>query len=405
MPRAPVLAVLLAALGLALAGCGGGDGPDAPQFSAEVDKDGELSDFAALSVATRATTRLGGPDPPTDAASVASAVFPATSPTTRPTAVTLVDRADWQGAVAASVLGARPLGAPVLLGDGGELPDVTETTLKRLAPRGSAASGGAQVIVVGPRPPAPKGFKAKLLRGPDPYATAATVDRFSSAVQGKPSANVVVASGERAAYAMPAAAWAARSGDSVLFAKRDALPPPTVKALRAHEKPRIFILGPETVIGPRVEKALGLLGRVERIEGRTPVENAVEFARYDKRDFGWGITRSGDNFTLASVSRPADAGAAAALASNGVFAPLLLTDSAARLPPALEGYLLDVQPGFYTERIAACNQRDTGGCVYNRVWILGDAASVSPRVQGRLDEISAPAPIQLRRLRRGRRGD
>ena len=387
MPRALLLAVLLAALGLSLAACGSDAGPGSPEFSADLDEDRELGDFAALSVATRATTRLGGSDAPTDAASVASAVFPATSATTRPTAVTLADGADWQSAVAASVLSARPVGAPILLSDGGELPDVTETTLKRLAPKGSDLSNDAQVISVGVRPLAPKGFRTKVLRGADPYATAAAVDNFSSAARGKPSPNVIVASGERAAFTMPAAAWAARSGDSVLFARRDALPPPTAKAIRAHQRPRIFILGPESVIGPRVERALRLLGRVKRVQGRTPTENAVEFARYKDGDFGWGIKVPGHNFALASTTRPTDAGSAAALGTNGVFAPLLVTDAAARLPRAVEGYLLDVQPGY---------DDDPRTGVYNRVWILGDANAVSAAAQGRIDEITALIPVQIR---------
>ena len=391
MPRAALLATVVAALALPLAACGAGEGPGPPEFSADVVGGEGSGDFAAISLATRATTRLGGADAPTDAASVATAVFPATPGTRRPTAVALIDKDDWRGAVAASVLSARPIGAPILLSDGAELPEVTDATLKRLSPKGSDLSDGAQVIPVGPRLPVPKGMRAKPLRGGDPYATAAAVDNFWSVVRGRPSGTVVVASGEQPGYAMPAAGWAARAGDPVLFAKRDALPPPTAKALRAHEKPRIFILGPETVIGPRVEKALRLLGRVRRIQGRTPPENAVEFARYRLGKFGWGIRGPGYNFALANASRPTDAGSAAALASNGIFAPLLVTDSAARVPRAVEGYMRDVQPG-YDDRAPPSSLR---AGVYNRVWILGDADALSPAGQARLDEITALVPVQI----------
>ena len=387
MARA-VLLVLLAALATSLAACGSGDGFSMPEFGVERDADRDgLGDFASLAVATRATTRLGGPDPETDAASVASALFPATSRATRPTAVTLVDRADWQGAIAASVLAARPIGAPLLLSDGGDLPEVTEATLRRLAPVGSDLSSDAQVIRVGGTPPVPRGFKTRSLTGPDPYATAAAIDGFSTTIRGKPSPNVIVASGESPAYAMPAAAWAGRSGDSVLFARRDELPPPTAKAIRAHERPRIFILGPRTVIGPRVERALRRLGRVERVGAATPTANAVEFARFKRGRFGWGIRVPGYNFALAGTSRPTDAGGAAALAGNGVFAPLLVTDTAARLPRAVEGYMLDVQPGY---------EDDPRTGVYNHVWIIGDVEVLSPAAQGRLDEITALVPVQIR---------
>ena len=68
--------------------------------------------------ATRNTVRIGGGDATTDAAGVANALFPATNESDRPTAVVLVDRSDWQSAIAASVLAGPPIGAPLLLSDG-----------------------------------------------------------------------------------------------------------------------------------------------------------------------------------------------------------------------------------------------------------------------------------------------
>ena len=85
---------------------------------------------------------------------------------------------------------------------------------------------------------------------------------------------------------------------------------------------------------------------VNRIEGPTPVENAIAFTRYEKGDFGWGVVVPGYNFTIASSTRPSDAMASAALGTRGVFAPLLLSDDAETLPPKLEEYLLSVQPGL-----------------------------------------------------------
>ena len=62
------------------------------------------------------------------------------------------------------------------------------------------------------------------------------------------------------------------------------------------------------------------------------MENAIAFARYDQGDFGWGVNVPGYNFTVANTARPLDAAAAASLATNGVFAPLLLTDRADHCP-------------------------------------------------------------------------
>jgi putative cell wall-binding protein len=378
---------------VALAGCSIGSGPSdssggGVQSVAPTSSQAKAAEKLGFPVvATRNTIRVGGGDAVADLAGTVTAVFPATSADTRPHAVVLVDKDDWQGAVAASVLNAQPLGAPILASDGGSVPAASSDALKRLAPPGADLARDAQVIRVGSKPPAPSGFKSGRITGADPYATAAAVDRFFTAIRGKPSPHVIVASGEQAAYAMPAASWAARSGDSVLFTRRDAVPAATTKAIAAHSKPDIYVLGPESVIAPAVEKQLKRLGTVRRVQGPTPVANAVALARYSRRGFGWGVTVPGYNFALASTSRPLDAAAAATLATNGVFAPMLLTNSTTSLPSEVSGYLLDVQPGY---------DKDPSTGVYNRVWILGDTKTVPLSAQGRLDEITKLVPVQAR---------
>ena len=386
-------ALITLALCPALAGCalGGSDGSSgATGVSTSAPNSSQKQAAAKLgfpTVATRNTIRVGGADAATDLAGVAAAVFPATTSKDRPHAVVLVDKNDWQGAIAASVMNAQPLGAPVLASDGGKLPAATSDVLKRLDPSGADLARDAQVIRVGDKPPAPSGLKSGKIAARDPYATAAAIDRFFTAIRGKPSPHVIVASGEQPAYAMPAAAWAARSGDSILYTKQNRVPTATMQALSAHDKPDIYVLGPENVISKSVEKKLGQMGTVRRVDGATPVANAVALARYSRRGFGWGVTVPGYNFSLASTSRPLDAAAAATLATNGVFAPMLVTNSSASLPSEVSGYLLDVQPGYQT---------DPSSGVYNRVWILGDPKTVSLDAQGRLDEITRLIPVETR---------
>jgi len=385
--RTSRLAPLLLALA-AIPGCSLGDEPSTPPQLGPSSGDEEAADKLGFPAsATKNTIRVGGGDPAADAAGVASAVFPGTSTATRPTAVVLVDSKDWQAAVTASVLTANPIGAPLLLSDGEELPAVTADTLERLQPKGSDLSKDAQVIRIGDAPARPDGLKAAVIQGKDPYARAAAIDRFFSAARGRPSPNVIVASGEEAEYAMPAAAWAARSGDSVLLTRKGALPSETRKAIAEHEKPRIFVLGPEKVISDAVLDDLRKLGRVRRIQGADPVQNSIEFARYEdgRSDFGWGVTVPGHNFTVANTSRPLDAAASSSLATKGVYAPLLLTDQARALPRALEAYFLSVQPGF---------DADPGDAVYNRVWILGDEEQLSVGAQARLDQVTELIPVQ-----------
>ena len=47
---------------------------------------------------------------------------------------------------------------------------------------------------------------------------------------------------------MPAAAWAAKAGDPVLWSDRDRVPAATKAAITAHRRPRIYVLGPSSVI-------------------------------------------------------------------------------------------------------------------------------------------------------------
>jgi putative cell wall-binding protein len=388
--RSASLAAVLAAV--LLSGCslkadddGGSSTPATPPPSGAKSTDKQAAEQLGFPVsATRNTTRVSGSDPTADAAGVASALFPSSALETRPPAVVLVDKDDWQGAVAAAALVAAPLRAPILLTDDGSLPPVTSETLDRLKPKGAQLASGAQAILVGDKPGPPQGLKAARIKGGDPYAVAVAVDKFSSVAKGKPSGDVVVASAESPEYSIPAAAWSARSGDSVLFTKKDSVPAATLAALKEHQKPNIFLLGPEDAVSKDAEKQLEKYGKVTRIQGPNPVDNAIAFARYKKGSFGWGAVVPGQNLTIANTSRPSDAAAAAGLAANGIFAPLVLTDKA-ELPRNLESYLLDIQPGF--------ENGDPSQGVYNHVWILGGANALSPASQDRVDAAAALVPV------------
>jgi hypothetical protein len=383
-----ISALFLASAAL-LAGCSTGDDESRPpQLGVKANDEQAAEKLGFPSSATRNTVRVGGSDTAADAAGVASALYPATGDSDRPTAIVLVDQDDWATAISASVLVGRPIGAPILLTDGGDLPAVTKDVLDRLEPKGSDLSKDAQVIRVGPDVARPAGYKTALIEGKDEFERAAAVDRFFSAARGRPSNDVVLFSADKPEFAMPAAAWAARSGDSALPVKSDEIPAPILKTLRQHSRPNVFVLGPESVISKTVLTQLKkdkLARDVKRIQGPNAVENAIAFTRYEKGDFGWGVVVPGYNFTVASTTRPSDAAAAAALATRGVFAPLVLSDDAAVLPPKLEEYFLSVQPGY---------EQDPSQAVYNHAWVLGDDKAISVKQQAQLDQLTELIPVQ-----------
>jgi hypothetical protein len=388
MRRRALLPAVLALSALAAA-CGGRNGDlnkrgatvatsgSQPTIGASATQPDAATGLGFPAFATKNTTRIGGADPVADAAGVARAVFPATSASTRPGAVVLADGRDWRVGVAASVLAGTTVHAPVLLSDGSDLPAASSDALAALKPTGAKAVGGAQVIRVGDVA-RPAGLKATDVRGTDPFALARAVDAFSAAAAGRESAHVVIASADDPGYAMPAAAWAAKSGDPVLFVHRDAIPAATRAALAAHRRPGIYVLGPAGTVSEKVVTALGRFGKVTRIGTGDTVQSSIDFARYVDGSFGWGVIDPGHGLVFARADRPLDAAAAAPLSASGTYGPLIVLSNPDQLDTSVNDYLLDIQPGY---------SRDPVRGVYNHGWIVGDDKAISTGVQGRIDEL------------------
>ena len=391
--------VLLAAC-VTIAGCGGTTelitGP-APVVGVQskTPHAGEKLGFPEL--ATKNTTRVNGADPIADAAGVALAVYPSSAPGTYPAAVTIAPTNDWEAAIAASTLMAPPISAPILLSGRSSLPSATADALSQLAPTGSGSAGGAQVIRVG-NVPTPARLRAASISGDDPYSLAAAIDRFASAVRGSASSDVVIASADDPAYAMPAAGWSAESGDPVLFVNRSGVPSATRQALLSHQKPHIYVLGPPSVIPDSVLARLRQYGTVSRVGGSNPADNSVVFAEY--RDppcvplqpcahvpgsFGWAMRSPGHGYVLLNASRPLDAAAAAPLSASGDFGPQLLIDDPATLPSSVLNFFLNYATPGYT-------QEGPTAAVYNHGWLIGNASTISVQVQAEIDTLLEAVP-------------
>lgn len=350
---------------------GGSDEGPSPQVA-------EALAFPAF--ATNNTTRIGGPDPVANAAGVALAVFPSTNDAQRPAAVTLVGEEDWAGAIAASVLMAPPARAPILFSAPGEMPEDSEEALAALAPQGDKETGGASLFAIGAVALPDEAGEVTRVDSGDPAATAAQIGTLRERLAGEPPRHFLIASSSQPEFAMPAAAWAARSGDPVLYTEEEKLPAATAQVLKAHPKVPVYLLGPDSVIPKIVMKEIGKVSkRVARVAGGDAVATALALARYSEGSFGWNVNDPGHGFVLARNDSPASAPAAAALSASGTWGPLLLTEAPDRLPAAVRSYFLDVKPGYTTDPTRA---------FYNRVWVIGDQEAIDVVQQAEVNELA-----------------
>jgi hypothetical protein len=389
IPARPLAVVATIAVAMAAGGCGRAKSDDPSSSSRpSIGGKGTAADAAAdlgfPAFATKNTTRVAGADAIADAAAVTRAVYPGGSPLSLPEAVTLVDVGDWRTALVAASLNHAPVNAPTLFTRGNSVPAATSEALTALAPRGSKAAGGAQVIRVGTTA-RPGVLKTTDIRGTNPFALARSVDAFVSAARGGAGGRVLLVSADNPAFAAPAAAYAAKSGDPILFTNKDVVPPDTIAAIKAHDKPTIYVLGPSSVITPKATKQLKGLGKILRMGGQDPVANSIEFARFSDGGFGWGIVDPGHGMVfLPQAADPAVAAAAAPLSASGAYGPALLLSSATVLDKPMTAFLLDIQPGYTKDPVRG---------VYNRGWLVGDTTAITPSLQAAIDRKLEITPI------------
>lgn len=380
--------VLIAALAVTLAvvasGCGEGRSPN--DVKSENFGSGSKSKTApGFPVsATKNTTRVGGGDAAENAAAVALAVYPSQTDRQRPGTVILVDEKNWPAALAAAVLSHAPLKAPILLTDGGGVPGATGKALAALRPKGSPKVQGAQVVRIGAAP-APGFVHGVVVAGGDPFEQAAAIDAFQATAAGKSSDDVVIAAIDQPALALPAAGWAAKSGDPLLYVSRNQVPQPTEAAIARHGRPAIFVMGPRNVVSGAVLKKLKSLGSsVAFVGSADPATNAVEFARFRRGGFGWGVVDPGHGLAIVNRAQMVDAAYASLLSNSGTYGPLLLVDRPDALPKVDRDFLLDIQPGFV---------KDPSRGVYNHAWLIGSVELIGAGVQAQIDSLLEIQPV------------
>ncbi len=184
--------------------------------------------------------------------------------------------------------------------------------------------------------------------------------------------------------AAPAAAWAARSGDPILFTTSGSLPADTKAALQSHSNPRIYVFGGPDTVTRFVISQLQEYGTVKRVQPEEstggPSDLSIAFAKYSDQDFGWNYR----DIATASCSRRRTTRSRRCQPRH--CRPRQLRRAALRrsapnhLEQPLKSYLLDVQR-------ATTNTHPATQGFYNRGWILGATTAISAQVQARIDSL------------------
>ena len=187
------------------------------------------------------------------------------------------------------------------------------------------------------------------------------------------------------AFAMPAAAWAARSGDPVLFANAIGCRPRPRRRSSGTQRSRSSCSGPprgsprtSSARSPRSTSGCGGFRARTRSPTRSPSP-----ATQAETSAGTSTTRATASSSPARTRRSMPS-PAAPLSASGTWGPLLLSDSADTLPAALRDYLLDVKPGYTTDPTRA---------FYNHVWVIGDRDAIDVAQQAEIDELAELAKI------------
>ena len=184
-------------------------------------------------------------------------------------------------------------------------------------------------------------------------------------------------------FAAPAAAYAARSGDPVLFHEAESLPQATIAALRRDEGVPVYALGPGSAISGKVLKEVeGCKNRGDpdgaaptRSPGRSPSPLRRRRLRLERLRPRPRFVTSGRR-----AARSRRRGAALGLRH---LAPCCSPTAPIR-SLRIRGYFLDVEPGYATDPTRA---------FYNHVWIVGDAGQISVEQQAEVNEVAELAKI------------
>jgi hypothetical protein len=367
----PALAIALALMG----GCGSAQRSIAPSRSASSSPQLPPTQYG------RNVVRIPGRSPSDVAGAAVLALYP--SRQTPPAGWILTRDDNWRVSAIAAQFAANPVDAGLMPIKSDYLPPATNDLLGRFKPPGFPKGNGLQAFVLGGAASEVFGqiehaaLKTSQLNATTPAELAAKLVPYRAGFAGAISANIVAVSDAAAdaAYALPAQAWTAYSGDTLVFAGHDRLSAATIAILVQRQKvtlqrPTVYLVGPPDMISPTVAAQLGQYATVKRIGGATPAAAAVALARYRDAStgFGWGLVRGPASVSFVNPRYWGDTAGADAFAARGPQAPLLLTGSDGGLPPVVVGYL-----------------RSLRGAKSNQAFAFGDQSAIPTTTLIQLD--------------------
>lgn len=332
---------------------------------------------------TKNVTRLDADSPVDMSIYTSQLVWPATHEENQPGTVILAPVDDWQKSLVSTTLIHHPNDGPVLFMEDGDISEEVLTELERLNPKGN--DNGTEVMVIGE-------VQDDALSELDEYnieefdadnaaAFAAEVDEyFSELVDEVPEAVLIASSEEEAKlYSLIASNWIAHMNESLLFVDDNGVPEETAEALEKRDgDAKMFLLGSDEVIGEDTIDALQEYGEAERIDGDSPEEMSIEFAKYrdEETTVGWGQEEPGHGLSFISTETPEMAITGSALGHLGKHAPLVWLEDG-EISDGLYDYLADTRPTF---------EDDPMDGPYNHTYLLADTDTVTFEIQGILDE-------------------
>lgn len=280
------------------------------------------------------TARLFGATSIATSAEISKASFPANVDT-----VVVARVNHYSDALTVSAV-AKAAGAPVLLINTNNIPDLSAAELTRLSPDKIIIAGGPSAISAGVATQleayAPGGVTR--IAGANSYETAVEISKYAhpDPAADNPSGTVYVVTGQRFQDALAIAAPAARDNSPVLLVQQNSIPAAVLAEIQRLAPARVVILGGPLAVSAAVQATLNVNWPTVRIGGANSVETAamISAASY---------TPPVDTVYLSTSANFPDALSIASVA-GAKGGPVLLVPRDGSLPAVVQTELRRLQP-------------------------------------------------------------